>query len=142
MAIESVGAVLGTDRPSLERSGLGQEDFLKILLTQLSFQDPLKPLDNEEFVAQLAQFTTLEQSRLTTENTDLLLRVETVAQSIRLLGKTVEVRSNAGTHVGTVNTITFDQRGAPRLSIELGNGAFLTDVSLSEVAIINDGQGV
>lgn len=140
MAIESVGAVLGSERLSLERAGLGQEDFLEILLTQLTFQDPLKPLDNEEFVAQLAQFTSLEQSRLTTENTDLLLRVETVTQALRLLGRTVEVRTDTGTTVGRVNTVTFDQEGKPRLTILEGSGAFLTDISLAQVAIINDGS--
>jgi len=41
---------------------LGQEDFLQLLVTQLKNQDPLNPTDNTEFVAQLAQFSQLEQS--------------------------------------------------------------------------------
>ena len=41
---------------------MGQEDFLQLLVTQLKNQDPLKPTDNTEFVAQLAQFSQLEQS--------------------------------------------------------------------------------
>ena len=42
---------------------LGLQDFLQVLLTQLSWQDPLKPMDNQTFMAQMAQFTALEQTQ-------------------------------------------------------------------------------
>lgn len=138
MAIDGIGAVLGSENAAIEQAGLGQDDFLEILLTQLTYQDPLEPLDNKDFIAQLAQFTSLEQSRLVTENTDILARLTTVDQSVGLLGRTVEVATDDGRVVGAVNTVNFDQDGTPLLTIEDAFGRFLTGIRLSQIAIIND----
>ncbi len=106
MAIESIGQASTTNTVP-KNATLGQDDFLKILLTQLQFQDPLKPLDNREFMAQMAQFTTLEISRQQNEMTDSLLKIQSASQALGLIGKTIEVSTDSGSQVGTVTTVTF-----------------------------------
>jgi len=135
MAVESIGAVGSASSAALKNAGLGQEDFLKVLLTQLTFQDPLKPMDNQEFIAQMAQFTNLELTRQQGDRTDTLLTIEAATQAIGLINKTVEVGTNTGSEVGTVTTITFTN-GSPRLTVQLANGSFLTDVGLSKISVV------
>jgi len=131
MAIESIGAVGSAASPSGAAS-LGQDDFLKILLTQLSFQDPLKPMDNQEFIAQMAQFSSLEQTRQLNERVDSLLQIQATTQTIGLVGRTVEVRSETGFAVGRVVAAAFPN-GTPSLTIRTATGEFLTDISLSQI---------
>ncbi len=51
----------GSQRQTGSLQSLGKDDFLKLLITKLEYQDPLEPMQDEDFVAQLAQFSTLEQ---------------------------------------------------------------------------------
>jgi flagellar basal-body rod modification protein FlgD len=136
MAVEGVGTSTSTadSASALQNAGLAQEDFLKILLAQLQFQDPLKPMDNQEFIAQMAQFSSLELSRQATEKSDTLLAFQSVNQAIGLIGKTVEVSTEGGTSaVGQVTTVTFNN-GTPLLTIN--STPPLTGVSLSQVTLI------
>ncbi len=61
-----------------EENGLGRDAFLTLLLTQLANQDPLEPIKDQAFVAQLAQFSSLEQLRdirgLNDRRVDAILR--------------------------------------------------------------------
>lgn len=135
MAIESINAVRDAANPELDRASLQQEDFLQLLLTQLSFQDPLEPLDNQEFLAQIAQFTGLEQTRQTNDRMESLLAFSSTNQAIELLGKTVEVQTDSGPVVGEVSTARF-QNGVPLLTVVLEDGTFLTDINLSQVTLV------
>jgi flagellar basal-body rod modification protein FlgD len=60
IGIPTTGAAEG-DAAALKRQGLGQDAFLKLLVTQLQHQDPTKPQADAEFIAQLAQFSSLEK---------------------------------------------------------------------------------
>lgn len=135
MQIEAVGGVVSGQGTVPESLSVSQLDFLRILVTQLSFQDPLKPIDNQEFIAQIAQFTTLEQTRQLGERLDTLLAIQASEQSVGLIGKTVEVTTAAGAAQGTVTTVTF-ANGQPLLTLQLAGGAFLTQVSPSSVSLV------
>jgi flagellar basal-body rod modification protein FlgD len=64
---------------------LGESDFLNLLVTQLKNQDPLKPVDNQEFVAQLAQFSQLQQSTQQVSLLQQLINAQTANQQYSLL---------------------------------------------------------
>ena len=139
MAVSTIGsgAAAQTQASNVQSSGVSQEDFLKILLTQLNYQDPMKPLDNQEFLAQMAQFSSLEQTRQLNERIDTLLSIQSSSQSIGLLGKTVDIATEGGTATGEVTTLTF-RDGQPMMTIKIGD-QFLTDISLSQITLIRKG---
>ena len=134
MAVASLGAApVTTGAPS--NATLGQDDFMRILLTQLQFQDPLKPMDNQEFIAQMAQFTSLELNRQSNDKTDLLLTIQTATQAMGLIGKQVDVSTDNGIVTGTIEELRF-QNGQPSMTLKTPSGAFILDVRLSQIAIV------
>ena len=114
---------------------IGIQDFLKILVAQLGNQDPLKPMDNQEFVTQLAQFTSLQQTQEMNDKLASLLAVQASTQSIGLLGKTVDLETATGSSSGTVSAIGF-AAGEPRLTVRTSSGSILTDIALARLTSV------
>lgn len=133
MAIDSVGAVGRTDVVSAQAS-VGLDDFLNIFLTQLNYQDPLEPVDNREFLAQLAQFSSVELANRTNETTSAILDVSNLSQSIGLLGRTVNVQLETGSSSGEVIAMSLVQ-GQPRLSVKQPDGSIIS-VSPTQVSSV------
>jgi flagellar basal-body rod modification protein FlgD len=132
MAIGSIAPSAGAGASS---GTLGLQDFMKVLLTQLTFQDPLKPMDNQAFMAQMAQFSALEQSQQLNERMQQLLENQAALQSIGLLGRTVDVTANGVSSTGTVTAMAL-QGSAPLLTVSLAGGAVLRDIALSQLLAV------
>ncbi|HEU5407286.1 MAG TPA: flagellar hook assembly protein FlgD [Nitrospira sp.] len=102
---------------------LGQDDFLKLLITQLKNQDPLKPTDNTEFVSQLAQFSQLEQ---TAKQADLLqksLDAQTASLQYTLLPM-------VGRHVSIDRPLTQLENGQASLTYALEKNAARVQITI------------
>ena len=132
MAIDSVSSA----GAGLQSSSLGMQDFLKILLTQLTYQDPLKPMDNQEFMAQMAQFTNLEQTQQLNNKIETLITNQAALQSVGLIGRKVDVVTSAGTLTATVQALSL-AGDAPTLTVATDAGATLSDISLSQIAAVH-----
>lgn len=75
---------------------LGMDDFFQLLTTQLTAQDPLNPMDNTEFISQMATFSSLTQMEQIAENTSVTQEQQLAAATVNLLGKQVEGTSPDG----------------------------------------------
>ncbi len=89
---------------------LGKDDFLKLLVTQLRFQDPLNPLDQNQFLAQTAQFTSLENLQNISAGIDglrTLLAGNSLVDSAALVGRTVRASSREVAFDGRPLSLSF-----------------------------------
>lgn len=132
MAIDAIGS---SGTTNLQANSLGMEDFLKILLTQLTYQDPLKPMDNQQFMAQMAQFTSLEQTQQLNNKIATLITNQAALQSVGLIGKTVDITTSTGAVTGTVSALSL-AGDSPLLTVRTTAGATLTDISLSQLVAV------
>lgn len=129
------GASSVSQSANLQQSTINQEEFLKILMTQLQFQDPLKPMDNQEFLAQMAQFSSLAQTAQINDRIDTLLSLQAANQSIGLIGKNVQVNRNGVPSVGVVTSIQFSE-GEPSLTVTINSNNIMTGVKVSEITVV------
>lgn len=105
-----------TPAGTIDPATLGKDDFLRLLLIQIQYQDPTNPLDDRAFLAQMAQFSALEQTTNVAKGLAQLGQQLQEGQSrqfaLSLLGKRVEVRAADGQAVqGTVEAVNWGQEG-------------------------------
>lgn len=137
MPVDAIGGVFNAQGASqTSRNAISQDEFIRLFLTQLQFQDPLEPVDNREFLAQLAQFTALEQSRQTSQNTTDLLTMTAANQAVGLINRQVQVNGIGIPFSGTVIAVEFNANGA-QLSVRRPSGQVTTGVKLSQVTLVS-----
>jgi flagellar basal-body rod modification protein FlgD len=78
------------------KASLDRDDFLKLLITQLQHQDPTSPVEDKDFIAQMAQFSSLEQITNMSSGFQKLSGLLASSEASQVLGKTVELRDDGG----------------------------------------------
>jgi flagellar basal-body rod modification protein FlgD len=118
-AINYYGEKVGTEA-RLPAQTLDQEAFLKLLVAQMTSQDPLNPKTDIEMIPQLVSFSTLAQSQSMQEDIASLRAQQQVLQANSLLGRTVQLSEGSDQLTTGVVDAVYMQEGTPKLVV---NGA-------------------
>ncbi len=140
-ALDSSYNDAGSLTSSTGSSELDQEAFLTLLITQFQYQDPLNPMEDKEFIAQLAQFTALEQSMEMNEKMDQLIQSTDYQTTISIssyIGKEVSARgygiSKEGGNVSLVQYAGDQEMAACSVNILDSNNSVIATVDIGAKA--------
>jgi len=120
----------GVASPAKSDNSLGKDTFLKLLVAQLKYQDPLKPSDPQSFLAQTAQFTSVEKLEELSKQMQLSSRTASVATAAGLLGRTVTFALPDGTF--TTGVVSSASPTADGVRLKVGD----RDTTLDQVTDI------
>jgi flagellar basal-body rod modification protein FlgD len=114
-------------------AGMGKDDFMQLLIAQLKNQDPMKPMDDKEFITQLAQFSSLEATEKLNTQLEELLGSQSLVQAAALIGKQATAKLPTGeTLTGTISEVRM-LAGQPTVIL---NGR---EVDSSLITVLNAG---
>ena len=106
--VPATGSATATPRAAADAGRLGKQDFLKLLMAQLSNQDPLKPMDDTQMIAQMAQFSALEETQHLSQVIQQTSNLSTILQAGALIGKYVQATQADGTAInGIVDNVNL-----------------------------------
>src|SRR4051794_13205712 len=128
-----------TSNAATSAFGLSFDSLLKIILTQLTYQDPLKPMDNFQFVSQLAQFSQIQIGQTTNDKLTTLVTAQSNIQATSLLGRTVDIGTGTSLISGKVTSLAFDN-GNSSITIKTANGSTISGISISGITQIREGN--
>lgn len=96
---------------------LGQEDFLKLLSTQMANQDPMNPQQDTEFIAQMSSFSSSQQMSEMVTTLKAFIVTQDFASAQNMLGKYVTVTKDNVQTVGVVTSVGYDDDGVSMIKI-------------------------
>lgn len=133
-----------TTTESEDSSTLGKDQFLQLLATQLQYQDPMNPMSNEQFISQMAQFTSLEQMQNLNTTMTSYATTSSNMQVLNLLATniTAEQTTTVGeeTIVNTIEGLVtgIDLSGSePKLKLSDGQTVLLSEVKSTSLPTTN-----
>jgi flagellar basal-body rod modification protein FlgD len=103
MEVDSFNKTIATNRGG--KPSLGKDDFLKLLITQLQHQDPTAPVDDKQFIAQMASFSSLEQITNMSQGFQKLTSLLASSEAAQVLGKTVQITDGGAKVTGVVDKV-------------------------------------
>jgi flagellar basal-body rod modification protein FlgD len=106
--------------------------FLKLLLAQMKYQDPMNPTDSTQYLSQMAQFTTVEKLGDMVDNTNSMLTTSQMQSALGMIGATVEYGVGDDKGSGLVSGITVVD-GTPQLLVNGSTKVPLTDLTSVKV---------
>lgn len=124
---------------------LGKDEFLKILMTQLQNQDPLDPMDDKDFVAQMATFSQLEQTMNMASSMDRLVEnqsISPVVQYSHMIGKEVtyeELDDDKQKEMISSTVVSVSQKDGSAI-FELENGEKIKANEIQKVSNVKDDE--
>jgi flagellar basal-body rod modification protein FlgD len=111
----------------LDPQTMGKDTFLKLLVAQLKYQNPMEPVDSSQFMAQTAQFTMVEKLQAMAAQTDALVAGEASQRAAGLLGRQVTYLDGQG--VEQTGVVTGTKFGSDGPVLRLGK----TEIALNDV---------
>ncbi|RWH28094.1 flagellar hook assembly protein FlgD [Mesorhizobium sp.] len=103
-----VGATQASSQQT-SKTAVDYQSFLKLLIAEMKNQDPTKPMDSTEYVAQLATFSQVEQSVQTNSKLDQIMQSSALSQADALIGRSIT--SADGKTTGTVASVKLASSG-------------------------------
>jgi flagellar basal-body rod modification protein FlgD len=117
------------NRERLKKLSLDKDAFIKLLITELRYQDPTKPLQDKEFIAQLAQFSALQEMNNISVSIDRMT-------AIQLFGRNVRLKLKDGEIVGGRVVSVYMEKG--RIFLKMNDGSNVNMDDIKDIRLFSD----